>query len=371
MSKIERKLNEWEKNGLISSDQVLKISDYESKKSSSWLINGVLILGALIVGIGIISIIASNWEDIPSVAKLVIDFTLLSCLAFWTFKEWSKVNSRLEFALTAFMMMNLASIGLIAQIYHTGGELWQAISFWTFITSGLALSSRGKFVPFFWTTCFMYALSCFFIKNNLWQGLFGENFVNLFLFLPLLSALISILIKKFDNESYFVLSFRASMLFTGLSGLVMAETKVFPFSFLVAKLLPSLIVGVLILLIIEKSSTIRKIQKILLQTTVITYFISFFVSDYHTRGNLLSASVTILILAIFAVYLASIQNKKLFQSFLTMIAFRFLLLYFQAFGGLARTGFGFILSGGVIIGVALVWHKYRQEITLKVERWVQ
>ncbi|MFZ4715625.1 MAG: DUF2157 domain-containing protein [Bacteriovoracaceae bacterium] len=371
MGKIERKLIEWEQHSLINHDQVLKIKDYESKKSSSWFINGVLILGALIVGLGIISIIASNWEDIPAIVKLVTDFLLLSGLAFWTYKEWSNENSRLEFALTAFMMMTLASIGLIAQIYHTGGELWQAILFWTLITSGIAFSSRDKFIPFLWTSGFIYSFSSYFIEATLWQGNISEKIGYLFLFLPFFSGLVSILIKKINDQSHFVYSFRVSMFLTGISGLVMAEGSSFRFSSQMAYLLPSVIAGVFLLFIIESSTTFRKIQKVLLQITVFTYFISFIISDYQTRGHILSALVTLIILSSYAAYLASIQNKKLFQFFLSMIAFRFLVLYFEALGGLARTGFGLIFSGGIVIGVALLWHRYRQEITQKVERWVQ
>jgi hypothetical protein len=72
-----------------------------------------------------------------------------------------------------------------------------------------------------------------------------------------------------------------------------------------------------------------------------------------------------------AVFLASQKERKLFQWILFFMAVRFLVLYFQALGGLATTGGGLILSGGLIIGLTIIWNKYKTQVAIWTERWTQ
>ena len=61
MAKIEKLLVEWNIKKLISDEQVKLIQNYESsKQESSWILTSLLILGAVIIGIGIVSVIAAN-----------------------------------------------------------------------------------------------------------------------------------------------------------------------------------------------------------------------------------------------------------------------------------------------------------------------
>ena len=47
---------------------------------SNWIVNSFLLLGFLIVGIGIVSLVAANWYHISNQIKLVIDFIFLFIL---------------------------------------------------------------------------------------------------------------------------------------------------------------------------------------------------------------------------------------------------------------------------------------------------
>ena len=82
MGIINEKLDQWQQAGLLSSAQHDAILAFEAKQPSrsSWWLYSLMILGAVIIGLGIISLIAANWADIPDVLKLGVDFLLLLAL---------------------------------------------------------------------------------------------------------------------------------------------------------------------------------------------------------------------------------------------------------------------------------------------------
>ena len=111
MSKLESGLKEWVSLGLIGVDQAQQIRQHEAAKpESSWILSGLLLLGAIIVGIGVISLIAANWDQIPDALKLTGDFVLLIALAFGIVHSWdAKKLIQFEVLLVTFLVFCLAS----------------------------------------------------------------------------------------------------------------------------------------------------------------------------------------------------------------------------------------------------------------------
>ena len=140
MANIEKQLKEWSEQGLISPEQASKIISHESgKKRTSWIQYGILSLGVFITGLGIISLIAANWNNIDDAVKLAVDFTLLSLIAFFAARAHnSKKLILYDSLLFALQVTALATIGLISQIFHTSGELYQAILFWSVFSDLIA-----------------------------------------------------------------------------------------------------------------------------------------------------------------------------------------------------------------------------------------
>jgi hypothetical protein len=58
--------------------------------------------------------------------------------------------------------------------------------------------------------------------------------------------------------------------------------------------------------------------------------------------------------------------RRLFELASFVIAVRFIVIYFQVFGTLTTTGVGLIISGLVIIGIALLWNRGRRSVTSKL-----
>ena len=80
MSKFHKKINEWVEQDLIKKDQAKAILAYEHTQHPSKMIKSFIILGVMVIGIGVISLVAYNWTKISGSMKLIIDFVLLSGL---------------------------------------------------------------------------------------------------------------------------------------------------------------------------------------------------------------------------------------------------------------------------------------------------
>ena len=82
-SKLEKSLKEWVTLGFIDSEKASRIQEHESAKPAGhWIVYGLLVLGAVTIAIGVISLIAANWNKIPGTLRLAGNFLSLSALAF-------------------------------------------------------------------------------------------------------------------------------------------------------------------------------------------------------------------------------------------------------------------------------------------------
>ncbi len=376
MSKLNKTLTDWVSNNLITSEQADQISAYEEAKPSySWVLYGFLILGVVTIGIGVISLIASNWKDIPGGLKLIIDLLLLIAVATATYRSWDKKKPILfEALLLFFMILCMATIGLIAQVYHTSGEAYQVLLFWSFLTCGLAMASKKSFAPFLWATGFFSGVTLLMYNALGIHLIFQENPVPIFMTIPLLSALFALIFRQITGESGQTKAFRLWTLIGGLIALVIAELQILdrtPPDLNYSGFFLGYALSLILAFGIWRNSKLKKAQKYLLLLTLGLYLIPFHLSMLLIDSQVICATFSIAILSTMAIFLASIGLRNLFQLFLVAIGIRFLILYFQAFGGLATTGFGLIISGVIIISAVVLWSKYRQKITTWAEDVIQ
>lgn len=128
LRQLKKEIKLWVSEGIVSSEQEEKIlsrykviEEAEEKAGSSKLITVISIMGSVLVGIGVILFIASNWGIIPRFGKLSIIFlSLFSSYALgyhlrYEKKNFPKVGGALIFLGT---LIFGAGIFLIAQIYN-------------------------------------------------------------------------------------------------------------------------------------------------------------------------------------------------------------------------------------------------------------
>lgn len=367
MSKIDTKLEQWLKAGLLNKDQIKKIRDFENRQSgNSWLLYGFLCLGAAIVLIGVISLIAANWKLIPVWLKLSIHFGLFGFfvwLSYYFYRQGKELF--FEVLLSFTMLYSFASIGLVSQVYHTGGEVYQAGLLWSMMNFGFIFLTRKSVIPTIWSGVFFSSLTALFWQNDYLKELYWRNVLPLYLGLPFFCFGFTFLFKKYGGEYLVTKVFRQICFVIGIIGLFLVEINVnylFQKPYLIKAFIPSYLLIALSIGTIIRSSEYRIPQKKLLIFLIALYFIMLHLPVLRINHNLIVAALSIAIFILAAIYMVSLNYKKLFEVFLIFIFIRFFLLYLQAFGGLAQTGIGLIASGLIMIGMVLLWSRYRKRM---------
>jgi uncharacterized membrane protein len=396
MASTDKKLLTWLEHGFISQQQLNTIREFEQTRSrrsnSHWWLYSLLILGSAIIGLGIISLIAANWAVIPDIVKLGATFGLLISLATGILLTQSNADSYWYDALiTAFIILCLATIGLIAQIYHLNGHWYHALLLWSAITLPVVLFSRQLFVYFFWVTIFLHAAiwSSVDLSSNTPPGTTDSQPPALLVFAPLLAATCYVLTRW---SKHHLQSFHSSFFFwfqiSGLIALIFidiirsgGEMRSYELSwFIPAYLSAAILIG-----LIAFRPDYRPLNKGLLTAVILLlllYYHPFILFDGETRysfsalntvsnatfwtaDDIRAPFLTILILFLYATHAGNIGQYRTFNVITFLIGLRFVILYFQAMGGLAATGIGLILSGLMIIGIAWFWYKSRN----RLQRW--
>jgi uncharacterized membrane protein len=381
MSKLESKLAQWVSAGFIDAKQASQIKTYEDSQSdNSWASYGLLILGVSIVGIGVISLIAANWENIPDMAKLIADFSVLlffcACIVRASMKERAL---QFEILLFSFLILCLASIGLISQIYHSGGEFYEALMLWSLITAPVIFYVRNHIphmvIPFFWLFGFFTGLIWTAYSSPLFNPVFNQNMAAIVMTVPLVFACLSLYGTQYRLADSYTRAIQTWFFISGFIAICTAEagsnlfyaTTTIPITPYYTGYALALL-GILGILVHHQY---HQAQKIVLTLAIGVFLLSFYLPMLGNISSYFYAFSTIVLMTLMAVFTASLAMRRLFQWLLFLIGLRFLILYFEALGGLALTGLGLIISGGLIISVATLWGKYKLSIAIWAERWMQ
>lgn len=390
MSAISKKLDQWLQAGLLTPAQYEAISSYElahPQRTNTWLYS-FMVLGALIIGLGVISLIAANWAYIPETVKLSVAFALLMILAsgiYWQYPN-RKTGLWFEIFLVSFLIMCLATIGLIAQIYHLGEQWYHALVLWATITSIIVLFARNLLTRFLWVTLALHGLIWTLVNlnsysNNHWYG----EFPTLLLFSPLFSIALYFIctqvsvLRTFRSSLFFWFQISAiiALIFIDItrSGGELNDYQVYRY-------LPAYIAALMVAIGIVFNKDYRLLNKFLLLTALgllLLYYYpdglftgqqryTLFGSNHNADISFWQADdirapfLTLLILFLYAIHAGNVGQQRLFNLLTFLIGLRFIILYFQAMGGLAATGIGLIISGSLIIGLAWLWYKQRDKL---------
>lgn len=136
---IYKDIPELIKAGVITPETAEQIQQYYKSKgssSSNRLFIAFGILGAILVGLGIILIIAHNWDELSILTKTILAFLpLVVTQAICGFVLLKKPDNKawLESATTALIFAVGACISMIGQIYHIPGNLSSFLLIWTLL----------------------------------------------------------------------------------------------------------------------------------------------------------------------------------------------------------------------------------------------
>ncbi|WP_299443420.1 DUF2157 domain-containing protein [uncultured Aquimarina sp.] len=137
-SKFNKELKELVSDHVISSEIADKISQYYDQKQANkpnrlFTIFGIF--GALLVGSGIILMLAHNWDDFPRMIKTIFAFVPLiigQCVAGFSILK-NKSRTWKEASGTFLFFAVGASISLVSQIYNISGDLGSFLRTWVLL----------------------------------------------------------------------------------------------------------------------------------------------------------------------------------------------------------------------------------------------
>ena len=148
------RIGKWRDSDLITDDQAQAILDYESAGTTRFrlgirfnrLIVVLSTLGAVLVGAGIISFVAANWQGIPAIAKLVLLMSGQS-LTYWVgyqlqfVRGYPRSGGAIMFTAAAWFGAN---VFLVAQSYHLATDNPDLLIWWFIGILPLAYITRSK-----------------------------------------------------------------------------------------------------------------------------------------------------------------------------------------------------------------------------------
>ncbi len=145
---LQMELSRFEEAGIIDSSQVQQIlSSYEVKGKGSAGFNRILlVLGSVLIGVGILSFIAGNWEAIPRTVKFVLILFGLTGAYFtgWKLEESYPKTSKSFYYIGAAIYG--AGIFLVGQMFHSSSPFQQAFLVWALGIVPLALYLKDRLV---------------------------------------------------------------------------------------------------------------------------------------------------------------------------------------------------------------------------------
>jgi uncharacterized membrane protein len=138
-----RKIDDWHTAGLIDAETRARILAYEADHSRPLALWAVFGIGALTIGLGLISVVAANWEDIPGQLRLAIHLALIiAALAAVSLREralaaaWPWASEALLFVAA---ILGLTFFGHLGQVYQTTSPLWKPLTTWLVLFAPLLL----------------------------------------------------------------------------------------------------------------------------------------------------------------------------------------------------------------------------------------
>ena len=351
---ISQKLNKWQSAGLISKEQATQIINYETKNTKPYLMYALVFLSIFFIGSGVISLIAANWDVIPYFVKLTLDFLLLGacgCGVYYTQNKDKKIY--FEALLFLFALLSLATIGLIAQIYQLQSDGPVAFLLWSVLMLPLSLFSKKIIFP-------LIVLSTFFGSSLYYLGdfiyyIFRVWVAGGYLMLLLAFMLIYQSLKLFlPNKTIgFCNALKFCIIYFLIIGTYYADFGIYSFNDVNYASHSHEFTALLfiVLFLLGASYFLEFLNK--------RNFILSIIASIITIGTIvpLGFIANISVLSVLVYYAYNQKQIKLLNFAVFMIGVRVFILYSEIFINLMTTGFGFIVSGIVLLLLVLGWKR--------------
>ena len=356
---LDKRLEAWLQTGIISAEQRDRIRDFEKTRTESYVFRGFLALGIITVAIGVVSLVAFNWDRIEPGTKLALGFGLLILASAFVFSMELQSSMRPYSGLGVLFLslLVLGMIGLISQTYNRQGESYEALFLWSALVGGAVCFYGNRASVHIFFSLLSFAL---FDWLDSFSGSESSNFLALFALAPAVLLSVGLACARLNQFEHLR---NAAFLWCALyfvGGTCFA-------SFLHGKqdlALDEEYKGLLALLALAPVwiSEARIRTKSYLSAVLILHVVFLRPELVPLFGDVTSALLFLVLWGLAALLFSTLERPRLFDTFLAGMGLRFLVVYFQVFGSLAATGLGLIFSGLLIIACAILFFRYKQKL---------
>ena len=138
-----RKIAIWHQAGLIDAGTRDRLLAYEASHTRPLALWAVFGIGALAIGLGLVSVIAANWDDIPGPLRLSAHLALIIGAVAALFWREARLAAASPWAVEALLFvtaaLGLTFFGHLGQVYQTSSPLWQPLAVWLALFGPLLL----------------------------------------------------------------------------------------------------------------------------------------------------------------------------------------------------------------------------------------
>jgi len=360
---LKARLQRWRTADIIDAATAQRIQTYEDSKPGFGFSTAMFALGALAIVLGVAAVVASNWDAIPAIPKLVAHAILNAALAAGAWRAAQTGRTTLgEILLFLLAGLTLTFIALIGQIYQTGAPLWQALSLWLLVTSPfLFLLARAKFtiacwILSLWTTLGTAAEA---VEYRLGHAHLDVTFYTLVPFLMIGIGEWKTLRARWPVWPWLVTVAGYALIACVVSAAQLAwidefdrefrdhRAHLFP-AFLAALAAASAMAALRRVKWLEANSLVANI---FLFVSILTGFAPLLLR--HPHWPVVGAGIFMAYWALIGWSGMRLGHRGVLNLAIVVIALRLVVVYVEVFGNLLSTGVGLIASGVLLI--ALVW----------------
>lgn len=341
---LKKELDFYKNNNLITEQQYKNITSLYSIKHDFNFIAILLLVGSVLIGLGILTFIASNWEVLNKLAKFSIIMIIFLSFNFGSYRLYSRLPKTSKSLLYCGVITFGSGIFLVGQMFNFGGEFTTPILLWALGTMPVVILFKDKILFVFFDILLLIYIN----------GHFETNTLPLVIFILL--PIIYYMNNYFDSDKSI----------TFFNNLIAINTVIF----LLDKYVDNFTVNIIILFIIGMVMyyipIIFQRNVIKLQGNIIygiTGIILTFPSNWSDFKFLTQADtkiVSIVYSIIFLIFLLIQTHKKNLFS-LPIILFIIMRYYFDTLYDFMPKSLFFIIGGIVLLGFGYYFEKFRKD----------
>lgn len=361
-----RKIAEWHDAGLIDAGTRDRLLAYEAQHARPLALWAVFGIGALAIGLGLVSVIAANWQAIPGQLRLAVHLALIAGALAALFLREERLAATSPWAIEALLFvtaaLGLTFFGHLGQVYQTSSPLWQPLGVWLVLFAPLLLLA-GRNWPAA-VTVLGGAVWCAwdYAETTLGHGGLGDTGTGLRVWaafvtaLPVLFAPLAAALRARSQRPDFWRRLEQLALSYAVAGAslacVIASAGELAHGTALASMMATGTVALaagLALIAVRPAMSGRMAGAIIAGAGLIPP-LAFGANDHTMPAAVLFMALWV---GIAAAALAA-HWRGVFQLAVGVIALRLIVLSFELASDLLLSGFGLILAGLMILGVAWV-----------------